>query len=66
MALFLVFMVALMPKIIVPTDIRGIELLRGGARHAKHDSRRFLPNFSRSVLKHWQAFTRKPLRMSKT
>jgi hypothetical protein len=44
MTLFLVFIVALMPKIIVPTDIRGIELLRG-ARHAKHDSGRFLPNF---------------------
>jgi hypothetical protein len=29
MTLFLVFIVALMPKIIVPTDIRGIELLRG-------------------------------------
>src|SRR5262249_54039221 len=29
MTLLLVFVVALMPKIIVPTDIRGIELLKG-------------------------------------
>lgn len=29
MVLFLMFMVTLMPKIIVPTDIRGIELLKG-------------------------------------
>jgi hypothetical protein len=29
MALFLAFVFALMPKIIIPTDIRGVELLKG-------------------------------------